>query len=211
MRRIRLELIVALLVIVGLFALLRGAVHQSRTKKLAVAVRNGDVELARWLIERGADVNGRDEDGDLILMAAVRFLNEQDEEMVRLLEEKGAKTDDATKFMTAAFLNRTDVIEHMLQNGLDPNVKDRDGDTALSCAAQRGNVETVEVLLKHGTNPNTINQNGYTVLDWAAQCRDAKKQKEIVALLKKHGVKGLLLVPRVRRFRQYQPGVTVPN
>src|SRR5688572_21044832 len=133
MRRIRLEFILALLFVVGLFGWLRVEMGKARTRELAVAVRQGNVERARWLIKKGADVNGRDEDGDLILMAAVRFLNT---DMVRLLEKHGAKTDDTTRFMIAAFLNRTDVVQTMLQNGLDPNVKDRDGDTALSCAAQ---------------------------------------------------------------------------
>ncbi len=185
MRRIRLEAVIALLIIAGLFGLLRVQLQQAHTRQLTIAVRNGDVAAARWLIEKGADVNGRDEDGDLILMAAVRFLNT---DMVRLLEKHGAKTDNVTEFMIAAFLNRADVVEAMLQNGLDPNVKDRDGDTALSCAAQQGNVEVVKILLKHGTNAKTVNKNGMAILDWAAQCTNRLRQKEIIELLKKYGV-----------------------
>jgi ankyrin repeat protein len=204
MRRIRLEFILACFIIIVLFGWLRVEVGKARTKQLAVAVRSGDVETARWLINRGADVNGRDEDGDLILMAAVRFLNT---DMVRLLEKHGAQTDNTTRFMIAAFLNRADVVQTMLQNGLNPNVKDRDGDTALSCAAQQGNVETVKVLLQYGTDPKTINLNGMTVLDWTMQCQNPQKQKEIVALLKAKGVQtNGLTVPRRPRMRFRAPG-----
>lgn len=200
----RIELLIALLIIGVLFGLLRVELRRAHTRQLAIAVRQGNVQMAHWLIEKGADVNGRDEDGDFILMTAVRFLNSQ--EMVRLLEEKGAQTDDTTKFMTAAFLNRADVVENMLKNGLDPNVKDRDGDTALSCAAQSGSVEVVKVLLQNGTNPHTTNQNGLTVLDWAMQCENAAKQKEIVALLKQHGVKITgTPIPRGRFYRPRLP------
>ena len=185
MRRIRSEFVLALLVIIGLFGWLRVEIGNARTRQLALAVRQGNVVQARWLIEKGADVNGRDEEGDLILMAAVRFLSS---DMVRLLEKHGAKTDDTTRFMIAAFLNRADVVQTMLQNGLDPNVKDRDGDTALSCAAQQGNVETVKVLLQKGTNPRIVNKNGMTVLDWAMQCENPVRQKEILALLKMRGI-----------------------
>ncbi|HEY0076108.1 MAG TPA: ankyrin repeat domain-containing protein [Abditibacteriaceae bacterium] len=199
MRRFRIELILACLIICGLFGWLRVEMGKARTRHLAVAVRQGDVQTARWLIQRGADVNGRDEDGDLILMAAVRFLNT---DMVRLLEKHGAKTDDVTRFMIAAFLNRADVVQTMLQNGLNPNVKDRDGDTALSCAAQQGNVETVKVLLQYGTNPKIINQNGMTVLDWVMQCQNPLKQKEIIALLKARGVPiNGPIIPRRRGYR----------
>jgi ankyrin repeat protein len=207
MRRLRLEAVLVLLIIVGLFGLLRVELRQAHTRQLAIAVRNGDVRLARWLISKGADVNGRDEDGDLILMAAVRFLNEHDEEMVRLLETSGAQTDDVTKFMTAAFLNRADVVEQMLQSGLDPNVKDRDGDTALSAATQRGNVETVKVLLKHGTNPHTVNKNGLAVLDWALQCTNYARRKEVLVLLQKYGVK----IPTTPIPRRRRPYGAVPN
>ena len=204
MRRIRIEAIVVFLVIIGLFAWIHIEIGKARTRQLAVAVRQGNVNHARWLIERGADVNGRDEDGDLILMAAVRFLNT---DMVRLLEKHGAKTDDTTRFMIAAFLNRADVVQTMLQNGTNPNIKDRDGDTALSCAAQQGNVETVKVLLQHGTNPKIINQNGMTVLDWAMQCQNLQKQKEVIALLKAKGVKtNGITVPRRPRMRFSAPG-----
>lgn len=203
MRRIYFEALVALLIIVGLFGLLRVALHQSHTRQLAIAVRHGNVAAARWLIAKGADVNTRDEDGDLILMAAVRFLNT---DMVRLLEQHGAQTDDVTKFMIAAFLNRADVVETMLRNGLDPNVKDRDGDTALSCAVQQGNLEVAEILLKHGTNPQIVNQHGMSVLDWALQCTNPTRQKQIIALLQRHGVKtNGATIPRLGGFRRPVP------
>ena len=205
MRRIRFEFVFVLLIFLALFGALRGQFRRAHTKELAVAVRNGNLNAARWLISKGADVNGRDQDGDSIAMSAVRFLN--DPTMVRLIEESGAKTDDVTKFMTAAFLNRADVVEAMLKNGLNPNVKDRDGDTALSCAVQQGNVEVVKVLLKGGTNPKTINKNGIAVINWALQCQNAARRKEILALLEKYGVK--TNGPTVPRSRIYRRGV--PN
>lgn len=176
----RLEGIVALLLIVVLFACLRGALGVANTRKLGHALRAGDVNAAQMLIARGANVNGRDEDGDLMLMAAVRYLNKP---LVKLLEDNGAQGDVKTKLMAAAFMNRPQEVEALLKNGLDPNLKDRDGDTALSCAAVQGNVEVIRILLKHGTNPNHINQSGLRPIDWTTHCPDLEKRRAMTRLL----------------------------
>lgn len=44
------------------------------------------------------------------------------------------------------------VIEQVRDQGVDPNLRDGDGATALHFAASRGHVDTVRWLLRHGAN-----------------------------------------------------------
>lgn len=44
------------------------------------------------------------------------------------------------------------VIEKVRDQGVDPNLRDGDGATALHFAASRGHVDTVRWLLRHGAN-----------------------------------------------------------
>lgn len=44
------------------------------------------------------------------------------------------------------------MIEQVRDQGVDPNLRDGDGATALHFAASRGHVDTVRWLLRHGAN-----------------------------------------------------------
>jgi len=62
----------------------------------------------------------------------------------------------------AARLGNTKIIETLLFEGIDVNVKDKDGWTALMWAADKCHFDVVELLLKNGANINMKNKNGKT-------------------------------------------------
>jgi hypothetical protein len=62
------------------------------------------------------------------------------------------------------------VLETMLTSGFDPNVKDKDGVTALHRAAKDGRTEAVRVLLAHGASvANLDGMFSATPLVWAVE------------------------------------------
>lgn len=62
------------------------------------------------------------------------------------------------------------VLETMLVSGFDPNVKDKDGVTALHRAAMAGRAEAVRVLLAHGASVNALDgMFSATPLVWAVE------------------------------------------
>lgn len=46
----------------------------------------------------------------------------------------------------------------------DPNIADRDGETALWCASQKGHTETAALLLQNNSDPNIANKDSETPL-----------------------------------------------
>lgn len=80
----------------------------------------------------------------------------------------------------AATFGDLDEIYMLEANGVDLNVADYDGRTALHLAAAEGREEVVEYLLSKGVNPNPIDRWGGTPLKDA----ERSKNKKIIEMLK---------------------------
>lgn len=75
-------------------------------------------------------------------------------------------------FTAAAFLSRAETgdliaVKLFLAAGMDPNVKDRYGGTALRYAAAKGHLEVVRALLDQGADVNVQDSDGFTPLRYA--------------------------------------------
>lgn len=71
-------------------------------------------------------------------------------------------------FVLAAANDRADRVKSMLERGVDPNVVNVNGDTALVAAAREGNVATVDVLLAARAPVDTRTRFGDTAISLAA-------------------------------------------
>lgn len=87
---------------------------------------NGDVDVVRALLEKGANVNAKDSDGETALMKAAYYGYA---DVVRVLIEKGASADaknrlGETALQLARLKNRADIVD-LLQNALqkDPQAR----------------------------------------------------------------------------------------
>ena len=82
----------------------------------------------------------------------------------------------------AARNGRIDVIKQLLADGLDIEMPDKEGLTAMYRASNNDQKDTVQFLLENGADPNTRDKWGNTPLDVTLSA-------DIEALLRQHGGK----------------------
>ena len=68
----------------------------------------------------------------------------------------------------AALSDNMNIVEILLDRGIDINSKDNNDNTALHLAAIKGNINIVEILLDRGIDINSKGNDGRTALHWAA-------------------------------------------
>ena len=130
------------------------------TDLLMAASHGGNVDIARLLIKRGADVraehlNGRTALGNAAMGGHV--------ELVELLLDSGANPNvpmhifgispGTTALTEAAVFGHTEVVVALLRHGVNPDQRRDDGCTALIAAAAACREATVRVLLDRNADP----------------------------------------------------------
>jgi len=137
---------------------------------LHAAVENGNVEIARFLLERGAKVNIRDFEKRTPLM----MLDEDaTPEMLQLLLSFGAKLKLVDKQGNTALHHaaanglEAEMIRTFVSYGVNINAANKEGKTALMLAAEENARETVAAFLESGANPNIRTRDGRTAADIA--------------------------------------------
>lgn len=141
------------------------------------AIKEGNVEEARRLINRGANVNSTH--GPLnnsLLMFAIEagsFQLAMDLcPLIRDVNHRNAQGQ--TALMLAAGQDFTDLIRLLIVQGASLDEQDDGGRTALALAVLEGHQETVELLLGFGADPNVMDGNSATVLMLASSIGDVE-------------------------------------
>lgn len=109
---------------------------------LHVAVQHGNLEIVRFLLEKGAKVSVKDKQKRAPLAMIFDSFGDDDKaaarEIIRLLVSNGANIDvrndddgDATLLMSAAEDDDVEAVRFLLELGANPNLKDEDGETAM--------------------------------------------------------------------------------
>lgn len=113
------------------------------------AAFNGHTAVVGYLLENGARLEAKDVSGRTALLYAS---SGPFEGTVELLLEAGAEVDvqgkaeGFTALMTAAAEGQLEVVRLLLIHGADPDLLDKDGDTAQSFAKQKGHTAVIDLL-----------------------------------------------------------------
>ncbi|XP_047351752.1 ankycorbin-like isoform X2 [Vespa velutina] len=157
------------------------------TAELAVPKKVG-LKVLQTLIEFGADVNAKDEDGrQAILWAASAGSVEA---ILALARAGGAAAagasdkDGLTALHCAASRGHARCVEALINLcGSQPDHVDDNGCSALHYAATLGHADATSLILKLGADPNRQDRKGRT----PALCAAAKGQLETLKILAQHG------------------------
>lgn len=138
---------------------------------LAFAAEEGQVSIARALIEAGALLDSTSDDGKTPLIWAAALA---DTSMVKLLLDHGANIEHRsrlgqTPLSWAATNGKTYVMHELLNRGADIEAKSNDGKSPLSWAAIYGMTEAVKLLVLKGANIESQSNNMQTPLLWSME------------------------------------------
>ncbi len=143
------------------------------------------VEIAKLLIEHGANVSVRDNKGRRpIHSAAVQ----NSLEMAKLLIEHGANVsarnnDGISPMHSAAVQNSVEMAKLLIEHGANVSVRDNKGRRPIHSAAVQNSLEMAKLLIEHGANVSARNKQGGTPMHRAAW----ENSVEVAKLLIEHG------------------------
>ena len=142
----------------------------TNTTSLMLASAFGHYDIAKALIDNGALVNLRADDGFNALMEAVRTDNI---EMAKLLIEHDSdinikNKDGKNMIMIACEKGNEEMFNLLIENNADINEKSSWGASALIYASEKGNINIMQYLIDNGIDVNgKADDNGDTPLLWA--------------------------------------------
>lgn len=135
------------------------------------AAAHGNLQIVKTLLERGADVNAKDNKGYTALSHALEARYDDVSDLLLKnpkLDPNSRGLNGVTALASYVWREQKDVVQNLLDRGADVNAQDNDGDAPLHGAAQSGNVEIIDMLVAKGASLNLKNKQGGTPLMWAA-------------------------------------------
>ena len=161
-----------------------GAMPRLEFTALLVASANGQEEIVKLLIKRGADVGSTDLKGNTPLHAASYFNRPG---IVRCLMEHGAdpaklNSEHVLPIHLAAVSGNEDIVKFLLAQNTDPDLLDNPEIRLLECAVSGGH-RTVELVLEQGFDLDAPYKQGRTPLSRAVWL----SKVPMVKLLLEHG------------------------
>jgi ankyrin repeat protein len=153
------------------------------TEKMFKALYINDLKIVKQQLEKGADVNAKDETGQTPLHIT------QDKEIAETLILKGADVNAVDgDGMTPIFNKEMDVLKTLIQSGADIHFKcNGHGNTPLIWYSYSGYLEGVQYLVSLGADVNSKNTDGDTARDIAEKFAHFELLNYLISIGSKSG------------------------
>jgi ammonium transporter Rh len=161
---------------------LNSADYDGRTC-LHVASGMGHIEIVRYLLNNGANVNVYDRFGGSPRDDAIRY--DRDDITELLIRAGASKPAEAFELELIRACSKGDLesVRRLLNNKVDPNCCDYDRRTPLHLAVDIKNVDIVKLLLKSGADKHCVDRFGNSPLSDAKRRKVRVGNDEILQLL----------------------------
>jgi ankyrin repeat protein len=173
------------------------AANSRRRTALMAAAEHGQLAVVDVLLANGADVKARDADGKTATDYALESANQ---DTIAFLIGRGGtfntKSLSAARALVNAIFKNDDLVSLLLRQGVDPESKDSNGESALAQAvrrlvewnrvvdeAHRRSTSVIGLLLDNGASPDSRDEEGATPLTRSIGAR----QFELAELLLEKG------------------------
>ena len=150
---------------------LQGLRHD-KTSTLHLAASSGLIEMIKYLLDEGLDIDIKNIKGCTPLMEAVHSHNF---DAVKLLVDQGANIDATDESGLTALFYATGIgitnhiyIEYLISKGTDIKIRSKNDSTLLHFAAKYNNQELVKYCISKGFDVNAQDAEGTTPLHLAA-------------------------------------------
>lgn len=135
---------------------------------LMIGAWEGNIDLMRLFISRGADINKTNANGESPLALAAwngRL------EAVKWLLERGARINAPKRQWSAlhyaVFAGHKDVAQYLIDRGADINAQSNNGSSVLMMAVYEGHEDLAKLLVDKGAQRNVTNDWGDGAMEWA--------------------------------------------
>lgn len=178
------------LILVTLLLLFSNYTKQNNSLNVAKLALNDINEVSKKLTNKGINPNSLDEIGNNALFYAKSVKH------AKLLIENGVDLSHKNKYNSTAISNimiNANVLNYYLQENIDINNQDSDGNTALHNIATGVNIEKLKIILKYNPDCSIKNNYGETPLQSAISSRayisseyDIKRADAIIKYLENY-------------------------
>lgn len=144
------------------------------------ASNSGYVEVAAFLLEHGAKVDGVEGSVQTPLSLA---LNQRDSEVARLLLKYKATIKSNISLYNAIKHKRDDLLELLIEHGINIHLVDEKGQTLLHAAVNADDRSILSLLIKHKIDVQAKDVFGRTAFDYAY----IQKNEQLMRLLIEEG------------------------
>lgn len=158
---------------------------------LYYAARKNAVEHIKVLARNGADMNVVNKRGSSVLIDLIDDSSVDDETLKTLIDAgtdvnlQAEGRDGLTALIAAVTAHRTDLVGYLLKHGANPDLREKNGRTALMLAVTEDDGETgenlVNMLLAAGASTDIADDGGFLPLSHAVQKGSVKTADLLVS------------------------------
>ncbi|HJD60445.1 MAG TPA: ankyrin repeat domain-containing protein [Rickettsia endosymbiont of Omalisus fontisbellaquei] len=153
---------------------------EDNRKPLGIAASTGNTDIVKELIEQGATINEKDGHGNTALFYA------STKEIAKILLDKGADFNNVTNncghtpLHYAAGTGNKELLNFLLEKGMNVNITNEHGLTPLHCAAFSKEFAIIKFLLQSGSEIDLVDSVGATPFFYLTRNHQPEENKELI-------------------------------
>jgi ankyrin repeat protein len=127
---------------------------------LMYAIELNRMDIVKYLVKCGANINFKNENDINVLISSSK---KGKTKIFEYLVKNNVNDFTSEVIKKVIVDNRLDLLDILIENNMNINLKDEKGNTPLVYAIQHRNLDIIEYLIHHGADCHTINDNDETI------------------------------------------------